>query len=533
MERLDEIRVRLAGISDPMRLLHGIFAYAPFGLQVYKADGHCLLTNKAFRDLFGSEPPPEYNIFRDDIAERQGLQGLARRAFAGETVTTPTFWYDPRELQQVHVTEGRRVSISITMLPLFSPAGVVEHVALVFKDQTEETLARERAEAARAYAEGLAAQREDQEKWLEMALDQMPTPLVFIEPETVRIFFANAAANRMAGGRLARPDSADDYTQVFDVRDLEDRPLLPEAMPAVRAARGEAISGEQLRWHTPAGLRVVSVHTARIPAIHGHEETVLLACEDITTLKNIQAQLEEAVRVRQDFLSIAGHELKTPLTSVLLNIHAVQKILQDGPLRIDPHLATRWQALARQIGRLDGLIDQLLDVSRITAGKLTLAPEPLELGQVVREVAETFLAGGEPGVIEVQADGPVVGFWDRLRLEQILTNLLSNAVKYGAGKPIMVEVESTAAAAGDGKAASIAVRDQGIGISAAELGRIFGRFERATSERNYGGLGLGLWIVRQVVEAMGGTITVDSTPDRGSTFTVRLPLERGRVEIAP
>ena len=120
MERLDEIRVRLAGISDPVRLLQGIFAYAPFGLQVYRADGHCLLTNKAFRDLFGSEPPPEYNVLHDEIAERQGLLGLVKRAFAGETVQTPTFWYDPRELQQVHVTEGRRVAISITLLPLFA-----------------------------------------------------------------------------------------------------------------------------------------------------------------------------------------------------------------------------------------------------------------------------------------------------------------------------------------------------------------------------------------------------------------------------
>ena len=205
MERLDEIGVRLAGISDPVRLLQGIFAYAPFGLQVYRADGHCLLTNKSFRDLFGSEPPPEYNVLHDEIAERQGLLGLVKRAFAGETVQTPTFWYDPRELQQVHVTEGRRVSISITLLPLFGPSGGVEHVALVIKDQTDETLARERAEAAQADAEGLAAQSAEQERWLQTVLDQMPMPLIFVEPTTARVFFANAAADRMAGGSLGAP----------------------------------------------------------------------------------------------------------------------------------------------------------------------------------------------------------------------------------------------------------------------------------------------------------------------------------------
>jgi signal transduction histidine kinase len=521
MERLDEIRVRLAGISDPVRLLQGIFAYAPFGLQVYRADGHCLLTNKAFRDLFGSEPPPEYNVLHDEIAERQGLLGLVKRAFAGETVQTPTFWYDPRELQQVHVTEGRRVSISIMMMPLFSPSGAVEHVALVIKDQTEETLERERAEAAREEAEGLAAQRADQERWLQTVLDQMPMPLVFVEPATARIFFANAAANRMAGGSLARPESADDYVRMFDIRDLDGRPMRVEDVPAVRAARGEQVSGEQIRWHTPAGPKVITIYAARIPAMLGHPETVLVAFDDITELKDAQAQLEEAVRVRQDFLSIAGHELKTPLTSVLLNLRAVDKSLQGGAPGGDERLAARWQALTRQMGRLDGLVDQLLDVSRITAGRMVLAPEAIDLGELVRDVAGRFSPAPDAGAIDVQVGSAVEGFWDRLRLEQILTNLLSNAVKYGGKQPISVEVSATGP--GDDSQVWIAVRDRGIGMSADELGRIFARFERAVSERNYGGLGLGLWIVRQVVDAMGGSIAVDSAPGQGSTFTVRLP----------
>jgi len=522
MERLDEIGVRLAGISDPVRLLQGIFAYAPFGLQVYKADGHCLLTNKAFRDLFGSEPPPEYNVLHDDIAERQGLLGLVKRAFAGETVQTPTFWYDPRELEQVHVTEGRRVAVSITMMPLFGASGRVEHVALVIKDQTEETLARERAEAAQADAEGLAAQRADQERWLQTVLDQMPLPLLFVEPGTSRVFFSNAAARRMAGGSPPYPQSAEDHLQMFDLRDLDDRPLRLDEVPIVRAARGESVSGQQIRWYTPAGPKVITVDAARIPAILGHPETVLVAFDDITALKDAHVQLEEAVRVRQDFLSIAGHELKTPLTSVMLNVHTIDKELQAGGRADDARMKGRWQALTRQIRRLDGLVDQLLDVSRITAGKLALLPERIDLGELAREVAGRFAAPtAEAGAIEVQVAGAVDGFWDRLRLEQILTNLLSNAVKYGAGRPITIDVGAT----GPEESAQIwlAVRDRGIGMSPDDLGRIFGRFERAVSERNYGGLGLGLWIVRQVVEAMGGSISAESQPARGSTFTVRLP----------
>jgi len=376
LERLDEIRERLAGISDPVRLLQEMFAFAPFGLQVYRADGHCLLTNKAFRDLFGSEPPPEYNVLHDEIAERQGLLGLVTRAFAGETVQTPTFWYDPRELQQVHVTEGRRVSISITLLPLFGASRAVEHVALVFKDQTAETLVRE--------------------------------------------------------------------------------------------------------------------------------------------------QLEEALRARQDFLSIAGHELKTPLTSVMLNLHAMEMALRAGVNAENDRVLARWQALSRELRRLDRLVDQVLDLSRITAGKMMLAPERVDLGELVREVVDRFWSPSmEPGTIDVKQTAPVEGFWDRWRMDQILTNLLSNAIKYGQGRPISVEFSPLGPEAGSD--ISIAVRDRGIGMSRDVLDRIFDRFERAVTDREYGGLGLGLWIARQVVEAMGGTIAAESDPGRGSTFTVRLP----------
>jgi signal transduction histidine kinase len=294
----------------------------------------------------------------------------------------------------------------------------------------------------------------------------------------------------------------------------------------VRAARGEAVSGQQIRWYTPSGPKVITVHAARIPALFGHGETVLLAFDDITALKDVQAQLEEAVRVRQDFLSIAGHELKTPLTSVLLNLHAVDKSLQGDGRTVDARLDARWQSLKRQFGRLESLVDQLLDVSRITAGKLVLVPEPLELGAVVREVTERFspASASAPRVAVVQTPAAIGGSWDRLRLEQILTNLLSNAVKYGDGRAISVEVGTTGP--GDGAEAWISVRDHGIGMSSDELGRIFGRFERAVSERNYGGLGLGLWIVRQVVDAMGGAVSVESQPGDGSTFTVRLPRSR-------
>ena len=146
---LDEVRRQLSDVSDPVALLVGLFANAPVGLQIYRADGHCLISNQTFRDIFGSEPPPEYNLFNDNLLERNGTLALIRRAFAGEAVTTPPVWYDPRELSGMKVVGGRRCAVSCTTFPLFDPSGRIGHVALAFKDVTAELQSREQAEAER------------------------------------------------------------------------------------------------------------------------------------------------------------------------------------------------------------------------------------------------------------------------------------------------------------------------------------------------------------------------------------------------
>jgi signal transduction histidine kinase len=149
MEPLDEMRDRLAQLGDPVALLQGLFAFAPVGFQIYEASGRSLVVNQAFRDLFGAEPPPEYNVLRDEIAERSGVLALIHRAFAGETVDVPTMWYDPRELTQVKIEQGNRVAVASTFFPLRDGAGRISHVAIVFKDLTAEMNAREQAEHER------------------------------------------------------------------------------------------------------------------------------------------------------------------------------------------------------------------------------------------------------------------------------------------------------------------------------------------------------------------------------------------------
>lgn len=142
------IAERLATVTDPIGFLTNLFAHAPVGFAVWTADGRPLLTNQAFIDIFGSEPPPGYNVLEDDILRASGMLALFQRAFAGETVQVPTFWFDPRDLQVVRVTEGRRVAISMTIFPLFKPTGEIDYVAATYKDETELVTSAETAAAS-------------------------------------------------------------------------------------------------------------------------------------------------------------------------------------------------------------------------------------------------------------------------------------------------------------------------------------------------------------------------------------------------
>ncbi|HLK99410.1 MAG TPA: ATP-binding protein [Myxococcaceae bacterium] len=234
-------------------------------------------------------------------------------------------------------------------------------------------------------------------------------------------------------------------------------------------------------------------------------------------------EAQDAIRLRDEFLSIASHELKTPLTPLSLKLQMLGRELRKQPdsalkRSVEDYVATG----NRQVKKLSELVSDLLDVTRISGGKLRLEFEDVDLATLVREVVTRHEpeASRLGSTLERDIQGTVVGHWDRLRLEQVVTNLVDNAIKYGAGKPVRVRVQ-----VGESRAL-LQVRDEGIGIAPEYLPRIFGRFERAVSERHYGGLGLGLYITRTIVEAMGGHIGVESKPGEGSVFTVELPLKQ-------
>ena len=250
----------------------------------------------------------------------------------------------------------------------------------------------------------------------------------------------------------------------------------------------------------------------------GNIDGLMLHAFEVTDQVRARERERDAIRLRDEFLSIASHELRTPLTPLRLQLQSTLKCLDKGENGV-AELRPRLELALRQTVRIGILVTDLLEVSRITSGRLTLQREEMDLADSVRDVAERHEpeARNAGTTVQLQAEH-VTGRWDRLRIEQVIANLLVNAIKYGGGLPVRLKVERA-----DG-AARLTVRDEGIGISTEDQERIFDRFERAVSVRSYGGMGLGLYIAQQIVDAHGGRIQVQSTRGKGSTFTVDLPV---------
>jgi signal transduction histidine kinase len=239
-------------------------------------------------------------------------------------------------------------------------------------------------------------------------------------------------------------------------------------------------------------------------------------------VRDLLLDLMAAAQRREEFISIASHELKTPITAMSLQIQLHQRLIKNqNPMAFDPAKVIKvLDGAEKQLGRLRILVDDMLDVTRISAGHLTLTKTEVNLSELIKEIVERT----DPQLnfvgcsVELDLAPQLVGIWDRFRIEQIINNLLTNVIRYAPGAAVLIKTES------QNGFAVLSIKDSGTGISENDQKRIFTRFERAVAHNSISGLGLGLYICKQIVELHGGNIGVNSKIGEGATFTVSLPV---------
>lgn len=290
-----------------------------------------------------------------------------------------------------------------------------------------------------------------------------------------------------------------------------------------RAYKGEALSVPPVYYDPSASgkegrARWLECHLFPIRNEKNRVCALAMILVDVSEKKMAEMMNLQAIRVRDEFISIAAHEIKTPLCPMKLQIEVLLKMFQTGePLDRD-RIYRILQAVHRQTQVMTSLIDNFLDVSRLNTGSLELKIEFVPVLKLIMDVCDRYALHSVFTIFSSECHQKLIGAWDRLRIEQVLVNLLSNAVKYAPGSPIRVEVRIVK------DEIIIAVVDQGPGISKENISRIFERYARADENNMATGLGLGLYIAKQIVEAHHGALWAESEVGKGSTFYVKLPL---------
>lgn len=378
--------------------------------------------------------------------------------------------------------------------------------------------------ATQAQAEALAL--------LESLLERAPVGFAFFDPE-LKFLRINDFLAKLTG-KERKEVVGGSFAGLFPEAAARLEPLLKESLNT-----GAAVANREIRWRAvPTGSQerhwLMSVYPV---CVEGSRRILGVAFVVMEITERIEAErarerllleARQAVEARDEFLSVASHEIKTPITTIKLQGQLLVQVLAPSKLhRASPILIQRMLTLMNdQIERLERLVGQLLDVTRIRANRLSLEPEAFDFTDLIHEVAGRFSAelSRASSALEL-ALPPTCRVWlDRSRIDQLLTNLLSNAVKFGAGKTIAIRVSCQE------NQFRLDVEDHGIGIEPKSLSRLFGKFERAVTSRNFGGLGLGLYICRQVVQSHGGRIWAESSPGNGSTFRVEMPRQAAGLE---
>jgi signal transduction histidine kinase/ActR/RegA family two-component response regulator len=561
---LARVEKELRAVHHPLAMLEGIFAFAPFALQIYRADGRSLLVNRAFREMYGSEPPPEYNLLKDEVVAKAGLLSLVQRALAGETVHIPAMWYDPGDLEHVDVP-AKRIGQEVWMLPLRDAEGCVGHLAIVAKDVTAEMKAKEaahreaelRATAERArervtrlqqVTSGLARATTPQD--VARVVLEEGVPALGVHRCTLHVVTADAQLELLASVGYADSDVATMKTMPLamsspareaivtgepqwfgSAMELEAR--YPERFEQVRhigisnvASLPLAIGGSPIGVLTiefiDAGRLLDEDDRTFALALARQAAQALDRARLFRTAHDAANRAEEASSAKDEFLSVLSHELRTPLNAIQGWAHLMATQRGTDPTIVERGLEVILRSVRSQVT----LVDDMLDMARIIRGKLRLALIDVDFGSVLDAAAESVAPSATAKGVTITCDVPrgLVILGDADRLQQVVWNLLSNAIKFTPrGGNVKVEVEV------GNEHVVLRVKDTGQGLAAGDIPYVFDRFRQidSTSTRAKGGLGLGLAIVRHLVEAHGGRVRAMSEgTGRGATFEVELPTTR-------
>ena len=480
------------------RRFEAIFQQSAIAMIIYNRKGECIEVNRAWQKVFEStkEELTGYNPLIDPQLHESGINKCFESAFEGNVVHAPPIWYDPKKSGAA----GRGRWLTAIFSPVKDESGDVTEVAIMFNDITDLKLAQEE----------LARSRDQ----LESVFNQLPEAVLILDLE-YKVLYSNAMAMKFAG--IISFDEWKSQTSImphFEYFKEDGSPMDPEEFPSRVALRDGKTSEVFMKFRNKntSEDKVVLALGQPLKNENGDVYGVVCVYRDITDKIRIETELREALKSKNLFFSVASHELRTPITALKLNAQLMHltypNITLESVAKLD-----------RQVGKLTKLVEDMLDISRLSRGRLDLNKKDVNLSQLTREVLYEMMdqlkLAGITLTMNVNED--VSGFWDPDRLEQVVENLVTNAIRYARKSPLLVRVVELQ------DKVILEVCDQGPGIPAEDFERIFNQFERSRSIGERSGMGLGLFIVKEIVTLHGGTISVSNLNTGGARFIIELP----------
>lgn len=499
LEATENLKKEKDKLQISERKFSSIFNNAPFAISLAKlSDGSIVDVNPTFVEIFGHSKD---EVVGKNTGQLRLLQDLTiDRQMKGEL--NPVI----RKKESNYINKSGKQLIISTNIDTLELEG--EDYALVtLQDITEQRIAE------KAF--------KDQLHLVKTITDNAASCLFMMDEEGYPTFMNPAAMNVTGYQSL---DEIKDHQLHYAIHwKREDGSVYPIQECPIEEARikREPLHNEEEIFCRKDGT--VFPVSYSVSPFQSEERNIgsVMEFRDITEQKRVEVELREAIRTRDEFLSIASHELKTPLTSLTLQTQTVKRLIEKKDLKA--YAQERVDKLVdqteRQVQRLVRLVDDMLDITRIRTGRFKVKKEKFDLCSLIREVIERMHIQLENSRIEVSFEPceEALGLWDRFRIEQVIMNLLTNAIKYGQGNPVNIKVMDFETYY------LLSFKDLGLGIAKENQTRIFNRFERAISANEVSGLGLGLFITQQIVLAHGGEIWVESEIGQGSNFLIKLP----------